>query len=342
MKTIITVLLLIGLTLSAQAARLFVGGGGFANIQAAVDAAADHDTVFVSSGTWTGNVSINHSVHLIGRGSLIANTKSIIYGQITIGSGGSGSSISGFHIQQTSVANMCIRILESASGIIIDNCRLNIYSAANYAIEIRSGTSSIIIHSSVFQNASRGISIEAPSDVVVENSIFLGITSGIVTNGSNSCVININNCDFSSVQSTFANPLPNTTVANSLFWNCSLPDCGSINLRYNCAYGLSWGSCSALGNFLTDVFPLINNPGASYDPLVHNLNPIVGSSVINAGDPSMMDRDGSRVDIGCTGGLNPFNFSGIPEFPVTTWLNTSTQVYQGQSLSIQAEGIIGD
>ncbi len=96
------------------------------------------------------------------------------------------------------------------------------------------------------------------------------------------------------------------------------------------------------GNFVTALYPLISNPNEIYLPSSHDFHPFSGSTVIDNGDPLILDRDGTRSDIGCTGGQNPFNFTGIPEVPIATWLHVPSQVYQGQSLPVAARGFIGD
>ncbi|MGJ3626794.1 hypothetical protein AB5I41_07810 [Sphingomonas sp. MMS24-JH45] len=51
---------------SASGRTLLVGNGGFATIQAAVDAANDGDTILVAAGTYASNVSIAKDVTLVG------------------------------------------------------------------------------------------------------------------------------------------------------------------------------------------------------------------------------------------------------------------------------------
>ncbi|WP_319774073.1 DUF5801 repeats-in-toxin domain-containing protein [Breoghania sp.] len=48
---------------------LLVGNGGYATIQAAIDAASDGDTILIAPGTWSENLSLDKAVTLVGSGS---------------------------------------------------------------------------------------------------------------------------------------------------------------------------------------------------------------------------------------------------------------------------------
>jgi hypothetical protein len=73
-------------------------------------------------------------------------------------------------------------------------------------------------------------------------------------------------------------------------------------------------------------------------------HPTPGSPLINAGDPNgQMDADGSRPDIGCYGGPNPFNDNGVAlwyPFLANVWINTPI-VGPGESIQVEATGEIG-
>jgi hypothetical protein len=74
--TALAVLAAAALPGSAVAASLCVGGGGcYASVQAAVDAAHDGDTITVNAGTYTGGVTITKSVRLLGAGAAVTVIK---------------------------------------------------------------------------------------------------------------------------------------------------------------------------------------------------------------------------------------------------------------------------
>ena len=71
-----------------------VGHGGYASIQAAIDASSDGDTIVVASGTWTENLDVNKDVTIQGvnnhgvDGTAVRGAETIINGQIVINAAG--------------------------------------------------------------------------------------------------------------------------------------------------------------------------------------------------------------------------------------------------------------
>ncbi|HEX9966181.1 MAG TPA: hypothetical protein VGB04_14480, partial [Allosphingosinicella sp.] len=80
-------------TLAEPPSTLQVGPGGFATIQAAVDAAKDGDTIVIAAGTYAENVNVNKDLALLGPNQGIAGTaergaEAVIDGMVTISADG--------------------------------------------------------------------------------------------------------------------------------------------------------------------------------------------------------------------------------------------------------------
>ena len=79
-----------------------VGNGGYATIQAAIDASNDGDTILVASGTWTENLNVNKDVTIQGAnnhgiaGTAARGAETVIDGQIVINA--AGATIDGFKL----------------------------------------------------------------------------------------------------------------------------------------------------------------------------------------------------------------------------------------------------
>ena len=79
---------------SASGKTLLVGNGGYASIQAAIDAASDGDTIVVASGTWTGDLNVNKDVTIQGvnnhgiAGTAARGAETVIDGQIVVTAAG--------------------------------------------------------------------------------------------------------------------------------------------------------------------------------------------------------------------------------------------------------------
>lgn len=335
------------------AAQLYVGWGQYSSIQTAVNLASSHDTIYVNNNTYSENVIINQPVHIFGSGFYANNQSSIINGRIILNSAGSGSSLSGLIIMgnPTDAGSLgyCVCIGSNTNNIRIESCTIKCNESQNnyFTMIINNYTSNIFFSKCIIQNTGNdlrhyGIYAFGPTEINVSNSIFSKFHQLFETSNIYSCSINVNNCTIDRCNLVSANSQFLSSYLNCIFINTNITNCQSLTLNYNCHYGYDFVDCIGLGNFRTNSYPLLSSPNYAYNPVVHDFHLINGCELIDAGDPLILDRDGTRSDIGCTGGPNPFNFTGIPEVPIATWLHVPSQVYQGQSLPVAARGVIGD
>lgn len=347
------------LILPARAARLYVGWGEYTSIQAAVDAAADHDTVLVNTGTWNGEVILDHPVTLIGQGSTQPLQKSEIANRVRVLAGATGSVLQGFKISGTGASanlyGVCVFVQQGNQGLLLQDCVIsaNVSGSSYPLMKVEHETTATLLRSCLLQNTGGngsngyGITHDSESSLRIENTIFNWLHCCVVSTDQNTCHAYIENCTFYSNNYLICENNYSASLNNNLFIWTGLYYCSSFSMQYNCSIYASFGGCGSTTNFTSTTFPLISDPGNSsppgfYNPLLHDFHPLPGSVLIDAGDPQILDRDGSRSDIGCTGGANPFNFTGIPQVPVVTWLRVPSQVFQGQTLPVAARGIIGD
>ena len=158
---------------------LLVGNGGFASIQAAIDAAEAGDTVFVApGGTYAENIVIDRQITLLGAQAGVDATdatarsgaESIILGTVRLLDGADGSTIDGFSLQEGG------NLLGSLAAVYLDPNAADITIQNN--ILSRSGNTD-------FTDQSRGIltAIDGSLDgLIISQNSFTGWSTGVYLN----------------------------------------------------------------------------------------------------------------------------------------------------------------
>ena len=154
---------------------LLVGSGGFATIQAAIDAAADGDTVFVVAGVYNEDLIINKAVSIVGAE------------QGNSGTGVGRDAASG--VNETTIVGQ--NQITAGGAVTIDGLRFMNESGSNpsKALSVLSGFDHVITNS-IFYSAvaggangvdDRAISISplASGEITVSNNYFTGASAGL-------------------------------------------------------------------------------------------------------------------------------------------------------------------
>jgi len=194
---------------NAAGQTLLVGNGGYATIQAAIDAASNGDTIIVAAGTWTENLAVNKDVTILGANNhgVDANgargAESIIDGQIIVTA--AGATLDGFKLigdqpgsyyntalevqaSNFTLANtimdgdgdVAILVFAGTTGLDIGHNRIEGYSIGAYVSASTTGS----IHDNRFQGdggpitgLGNGVNSES-SAVAIANNVFDGIYAG--------------------------------------------------------------------------------------------------------------------------------------------------------------------
>ncbi|HEX8308279.1 MAG TPA: M10 family metallopeptidase C-terminal domain-containing protein [Allosphingosinicella sp.] len=199
---------------SAAGKTLLVGHGGYASIQAAIDASSDGDVIIVASGAWNENLTINKDVTLLGAnnhgtaGTGARGAESVINGQIAVTAAGSGATLDGFKLVGPSTGSLedpvvqidgnnfslANNVLDGTgslaimvglvSGVDIGSNLLKGYDIGAY---VSGGNTTGSIHDNRFQGdggpatgMGNGVNSES-SHVAIANNAFDGLYSGSLT-----------------------------------------------------------------------------------------------------------------------------------------------------------------
>src|SRR5262245_3827106 len=153
---------------TAAAATLNVGPGlQYSTIQSAINAASSGDTISVAAGTYNESVNLNKRLTIVGSGlsNCIVAPNPTNTDVISIGSGGSSSSIDGFTITSASPARTPVNI--QGSNVTVTNSKI---SGGLFGVQLF-GVSNNISNNEIYNPLHHGVLIWANNNDVANNNI---------------------------------------------------------------------------------------------------------------------------------------------------------------------------
>jgi len=309
----------------------------FTEIQEAINAASDGDTIYVAGSNINyGNVLVNKRVVLIGAGYVVtgANARTVVT-QIDISStvdngGGSGSIITGFIAEGNLVGDPD----QIISDVIIER---NLFTGNDFNANFGKNENWFFRNNIVYQTNTNTFPVfncASANNLTVQNNIFQG-ESSLGTNKSWFGLRSSNSIVTNNVYFDYVLEFDDALVTNNIFIQQNFTDRSvvSSNATYNNNIFFGENVPDGSNTFNNNIF---NNPGFvsednSFYSFGEDLNLTAASPGKNAG------TDGT--DIGVFGGNFPMVFEPAnPE--ITQLLINTVQVPVGGELefTIQAEG----
>jgi hypothetical protein len=324
------------------------GAGQYTTLLAAYNASVAGDTILVGPGTYNEASGINQQVRLVWIGAgwdqTIVNLSTNWYiNQVAA----SRSEVQGMRIE--GVGN-CMYPVNGADSVVIRRCLIRANNGNPvYAI---GNTGRLYIEDCVLISGGNFDVVTMPNAAcLIRGSVLafaVAYTNGnAVSNSSGSAgTLELYNNVFLSISRIFslaAGSQPVIAINNSFYaWGGS-PTFGTYPAASTFDYNASSGPAVPGTNGVTITGnPYVNFAGPYYVIGTSDLHLIVGSNLINAGHPSLLDIDGSRSDIGVYGGPKPLVDNGAPNYPwaVNIVLNP-TLVGQGTPVNASATGRVG-
>lgn len=138
----------------------------YSNIQSAVDAAINGDSIYIHGGTFSEDISISKKVCIIGSGHNADSTKPFIptnLGQIKVNADAKGGSIIGMYINSL--------VIESISNFNISRCNIGVLRITHIATDLLAT-----------ENIIQSISIEQSNGIITNSNFYNNIIAGINKN----------------------------------------------------------------------------------------------------------------------------------------------------------------
>jgi len=171
------------------------GGANYTNIQDAIDAVNESDTIYVYSGTYNENIVINKTLILTGAGS--GSTAINGNGDHTIKISADTVSISGFKIENTGDSDACVFLY------FVTNCQ---------------------IENNIIKNGGNGVYLVSSSNNMIEDNTIENNNVGIYFSSSNSNTIRSNYLQNNNANGIF---IASSSSGNTIYFNDFSHEMGS-------------------------------------------------------------------------------------------------------------------
>lgn len=344
---ILSALLLYAVLANAAILRVSPNGSApYTTIMAAYTAAVNGDTIVVGPGTYTDPITSTKRLKVIGAGWDQAST---YYWYFNTGS--TGSSLEGLYMQNSGASDV-VYAYATADSITISRCWLYSnhyycgferqastgkwstiqdciftgYYAINGQDFIRAAGDSMIVRNCLFAHPSSTV---AGQCVVDGAPRFLSMTNNVCVNVR----------EIFNLTGTFGMYAANNVVWD---WNAS-GTWGTYSPTATLEYNASATPAPPGSSGITlAADPFVNYTEANgFENGISDFHPAAGSPLIDAGVPTLLDRDGSRSDLGIYGGPYQFVENGAPAYPFVISVIAPAAIVSGDSLSVSTTGRVG-
>jgi hypothetical protein len=327
------------------------GSGQYSTISAAYTAAVSGDTMLVGPGTYAENPP-NHQKRLIWIGAGWDQTV-VNWGNVTffVNNGSSGSSWEGFYFRSTTPQAL-FQAANIADSISIRRCVLEKSGTQNALIIASSTSCRLYVEDCILIQSTANSVINMPNAA----TLFRGCVFALTTSNTNACfngaattgTTELYNCTFLNFRNIFDLPsgaLPVIAINNVFYDWGTTPTFGTYPTGTSI---FDYNASETIAAPGTNAISIVANPFVNYVPAnnyvfgTSDLHLAVGSALINAGYPSLLDRDGSRSDCGVYGGPRPLVDNGVPNYPwAVNIVLTPNLVGQGTPVNATAIGRVG-
>ena len=330
----------------------------YSDIQSAINAATDGDSLVVMAGSYAG-FTVDRKLVIIGSGTGTGIGESVfVNGIVDVEAEADSSELRSIWIRSalystTDSSSAILRIHSGADRIFIWRCFIDNSSAANntacafvgfettaefvQCVFAATGEATSSLHF--------GIRHRNNAAMTITSCIFSNCVYGVYDMGTTTAAtITAQHCIFTCQGAT---QYPVSTDASGILENSLFLVPSGRNQYYTSSANITFSYCTANINippgptsFLASDPAVVN---LNYtDPRAADYHPAGGSNLIDTGNPgSPYDLDGSPADIGCYGGQHPYVDDGIPDYPFAVQVEVPYSAPLDGTMRIWGRGRVG-